>query len=99
MERACAGWPWLITNGGWSAKSSEHMAVMPWAPMRTNWCTTVKPPRITQSPTSTWPASCELLAKIVLLPTTQSCARCTYAISQLSLPTRVTPPPPGEPML
>jgi hypothetical protein len=38
MERACQpAAPGLITKGGWSANSSEHMAVMPWAPMRTNW--------------------------------------------------------------
>ena len=36
-------------------------------------------------------ASCALFEKIVLLPTWQSCARCTYARIQLSLPRRVTP--------
>ena len=38
------------------------------APIRTNWCTPVKPPRIAQSPMWTWPASWVLLAKHGVAP-------------------------------
>src|SRR3970040_1402055 len=35
------------------------------APMCTNWCTRVVAPRMAQSPTCTWPASSQALAKDV----------------------------------
>ena len=47
----------------------------------------------------TWPANEALLAKMVWLPTTQSCAKCTYAMIQLSLPKRVSPMPVTVPVL
>jgi hypothetical protein len=53
------------------------MPVNACAPMWTNWCTSVVAPKIAQSPTVTWPASWARLAKIVLLPMWQSCAKCT----------------------
>ena len=40
------------------------------APILQNWCTPVKPLRITQSPTCTWPASVALLENTQWLPTT-----------------------------
>jgi hypothetical protein len=53
------------------------MPVKACAPMWTNWCTSVVAPKMAQSPTVTWPASWQALAKIVLLPIWQSCAKCT----------------------
>jgi hypothetical protein len=54
-------------------------------------CTTpVKPPRIAQSPTCTWPESWALFASTVLLPIWQSWATWTYAMIQLSSPMCVT---------
>jgi hypothetical protein len=68
----------LMTKGGWSCKQQRAQKPSCCGRRRgTNWCTPVKPPRITQSPTCTWPASWVLLAKMVWLPTWQSCARCT----------------------
>ena len=41
---------------------------------RINWCTTVKPPMITQSPTCTWPASWSCWQRWCGCPPWQSCA-------------------------
>ncbi len=66
-------------------------------PTRQNWWTPEKPPRVAKSWTSTWPERAAAFAKIVWLPTRQSWATCTWAMSRLSEPIRVTPPPPAVP--
>src|SRR5574340_823105 len=79
LLRPCgaAGWPAAMTKGGMSLNTTLEIPVITWAPTLQNWCTPVKPPRIAQSPTSEWPASDALLAKMVRSPTTQSCAMWT----------------------
>ncbi len=47
--------------------------------------------------TSTWPERAAAFAKTVCSPTRQSCATWTCAISRLSEPIRVKPPPPAVP--
>ena len=46
MPRTASGLPSTITNGGSPASTRAAMPVIACAPMRTNWCTPVKPPRI-----------------------------------------------------
>src|SRR5262245_7291850 len=67
------------------------MPVNECAPTCTNWCTRVDAPKMAQSSTVTCPASWLRLAKMVWLPTWQSCAKCTYAMIQFLLPTLVNP--------
>ena len=69
------------------------------SPTRQNWWTAEKAPICAKSPTSTCPASVAQLAKIVLLPTWQSCATWAYAMKKLLLPMVVMPPPPAVPRL
>ena len=52
MPCGAAGSPLTIMNGGTSWRSIVPMPVKACAPIRTNWCTPVSPPRIAQSPTS-----------------------------------------------
>ena len=52
MPYGRAGLPEAMTYGGMSCSTIVPMPVMLCAPMRQNWCTTVKPPRIASSPTS-----------------------------------------------
>ena len=40
-----------------------------WEPTRANWMTAEPPPKITKSPTVTWPASITLFDRITSLPT------------------------------
>ena len=91
--------PAAVTKGGRSCGRYVPIPVKACAPMCTNWCTSVVAPKIAQSPTVTWPASWQALAKMVWLPIWQSCAKCTYAMIQLSLPTRVTPASSAVPRL
>ena len=63
-----------ITNGGTSPLTNAPMPMKAWSPIRQNWCTPVKPLRITWSPTVTWPASVLLLENTQSLPTMQSWA-------------------------
>ena len=66
----------LAHHEGWrSASRTEQMAVITCAPMRTNWCTSVKNPGWPSRP-RTCPANWSCWQKW-WLPTTQSCARCT----------------------
>ena len=91
IPRGSAGWPDAVTYAGMSFVTTLAMPSIACGPMWQNWCTPVKPPSTAKSPTCTWPASCVLFAKIVLLPIRQSCAMCTYAMIQLSLPIVVSP--------
>ncbi len=80
------GFPTAFTNGGTSFTTREHPPTKAWRPMRTNWCTAVRPATMTLSSTVTCPASCELFTRITPSPTWQSCARCTYDITNAPRP-------------
>ena len=63
MPCAAAGLPATITNGGTSCVRLVPMPMNACAPILQNWCTPAKPPRITQSPTCTWPASVRVVGE------------------------------------
>jgi len=80
--------PAAVTNGGDPAAGTFH----PGEGVRADVDELVHSGRgakIAQSPTVHGPPSWQALAKMVWLPIWQSCAKCTYAMIQLSLPTRV----------
>src|SRR5574339_846925 len=61
------------------------MPVKACAPMCTNWCTSVVAPKMAQSPTQTWPASWQALAKMVLLVSIESVMPSSHLILCRSL--------------
>ncbi len=74
MPKGAVGLPAMVTNGGTSCVTTAAIPAITCAPTFTNWCTPTKPPRMVQSPMSTWPASVAWFANTVLSPTRQSCA-------------------------
>ncbi|MCC2634051.1 MAG: hypothetical protein K0S48_1937 [Ramlibacter sp.] len=75
--RTASGLPSTSMKGGTSCEMALWKPSIACAPTLTNWWMPVRPPTVTQSPTSTWPPSVALLAMVTLLPTMQSCATCT----------------------
>ncbi len=71
----------------------------PCCPTRQNWCTAEPALMFAYDSTATCPPSVACGPKIVLSPTRQSCATCTYAMNTLRSPIAVTPPPPRVPRL
>ena len=75
--RGTAELPLAITYGGTSLSTIEPPPSITCGPIRQNWWTAVKPPRMAKSPMLTCPASVTPLASTVSLPTSQSCATWT----------------------
>src|SRR5436190_13647556 len=66
MPRGAAYFVATMTNGGTSPLIRLPMPMKACAPMRQNWCTPTKPPRIAKSSITAWPPRAALLAMIVI---------------------------------
>ncbi|MNF06084.1 hypothetical protein D3C80_2059600 [compost metagenome] len=65
------GLPSVVMNGGQSCTMRLMAPIMASLPTRQNWWTPVRPPMVTKSSISTWPARVTLFASTTPEPTMQ----------------------------